>query len=205
MISIYLQGLLLGLAYVAPIGMQNLFVINSAMSQRLSRALLAALIVTFWDISLGLACFLGVGLLMETLPWMQRILLGAGGLLVIWIGLGLVRSKPDLSHGRQQALPLWKIAGTAFIVTWLNPQALLEGTLVLGAFRASLPAGGDLYFISGFASASLIWFLFLATTIQLLGSWINASILSWLNRICGIVIILYGLKLLLTLGQMLLG
>ena len=32
MLSIYLQGLFLGLAYVAPIGMQNLFVINSAMS-----------------------------------------------------------------------------------------------------------------------------------------------------------------------------
>lgn len=33
--SIYLQGLSLGFAYIAPIGMQNLFVINSAMRQRL--------------------------------------------------------------------------------------------------------------------------------------------------------------------------
>ena len=30
----YLQGLALGLAYVAPIGMQNLFVINSALRRR---------------------------------------------------------------------------------------------------------------------------------------------------------------------------
>lgn len=30
MLPVFLQGLLLGLAYVAPIGMQNLFVINSA-------------------------------------------------------------------------------------------------------------------------------------------------------------------------------
>ena len=29
----YLQGLTIGLAYVAPIGMQNLFVINSALTQ----------------------------------------------------------------------------------------------------------------------------------------------------------------------------
>ena len=48
MISIYLQGLSLGLAYVAPIGMQNLFVINSAMSQKLRRAIATALIVIFW-------------------------------------------------------------------------------------------------------------------------------------------------------------
>lgn len=86
MLSIYLQGLSLGLAYVAPIGMQNLFVINSAMSQKLRRALATALIVIFWDISLGLACFLGVGALMEALPWMQKIILGGGGVLVIYIG-----------------------------------------------------------------------------------------------------------------------
>lgn len=43
----YLQGLALGLAYVAPIGMQNLFVINSALTQTRLRALVTALIVIF--------------------------------------------------------------------------------------------------------------------------------------------------------------
>ena len=37
---IYLQGLTMGLAYVAPIGLQNLFVINSALTQRRSRVYL---------------------------------------------------------------------------------------------------------------------------------------------------------------------
>jgi L-lysine exporter family protein LysE/ArgO len=81
MIPVYLQGLSPGLAYVAPIGMQNLFVINSAMTQKFRRAIATALIIIFWDISLGIACFLGAGALMEALPWMQKIMLGAGGLL----------------------------------------------------------------------------------------------------------------------------
>ena len=42
----YLQGLTIGLAYVAPIGMQNLFVINSALTQPRRRALLTALILS---------------------------------------------------------------------------------------------------------------------------------------------------------------
>lgn len=202
MLSIYLQGLSLGLAYVAPIGMQNLFVINSAMSQKLRRALATALIVIFWDISLGLACFLGVGALMEALPWLQKIILGGGGVLVIYIGVGLLRSKADLSGGKDVDRPLWKIVGSAFIVTWLNPQALIDGTLMLGAFRASLPVGGDPYFITGFASASLIWFSCLAMAVHMLGSKINSRVLTWLNRICGAVIILYGIKLLWNLAQM---
>ena len=205
MISIYLQRLSLGLAYVAPIGMQNLFVINSAMSQKLKRAIATALIVVFWDVSLGLACFLGVGALMEALPWLEKIILGIGGLLVIYIGVGLVRSKADLSGGKDVNQPLWKIVGSAFIVTWLNPQALIDGTLMLGAFRASLPAGGDPYFITGFASASFIWFNCLAVAVHLLGSKINSHVLTWLNRICGAVIILYGFKLLYNLVQMFLA
>lgn len=204
MIPIYLQGLSLGFAYVAPIGMQNLFVINSAMSQKLKRAMATALIVIFWDISLGLACFLGVGALMEALPWLKELILGVGGLLVIYIGVGLIRSKADLSGGKDVNQPLWKIIGAAFIVTWLNPQALIDGTLMLGAFRASLPTGGDLYFITGFASASFLWFNLLAIAVHLLGSRINSHVLTWLNRACGAVIVLYGIKLLGNLVQMVL-
>ena len=204
MISIYLQGLTLGLAYVAPIGMQNLFVINSAMSQKLGRAIATALIVIFWDVSLGLACFLGVGALMEALPWLQKVILGGGGLLVIYIGVGLIRSKADLSGGKDVDCPLWKTAGSAFIVTWLNPQALIDGTLMLGAFRASLPTGGSPYFITGFASASFIWFTCLALAVHMLGSKINSHVLTWLNRVCGAVIVLYGIKLLCNLFQMIL-
>ena len=155
MLSIYLQGLSLGLAYVAPIGMQNLFVSNSAMSQKLKRAIATALIVIFWDISLGLACFLGVGALMEAVPLLEKIILGAGVLLVIYIGAGIIRSKADLSGGKDVNQPLWKIIGSAFIVTWLNPQALIDGTLMLEAFRASLPTGGDPYFYHRFRLCQL--------------------------------------------------
>ena len=202
MLSVYLQGLSLGLAYVAPIGMQNLFVINSAASQKFGRATATALIVIFWDVSLGLACFLGIGALMQALPWLQKIILGVGGLLVIYIGVGLVRAKADLSGGKDVNQPLWKIAGSAFIVTWLNPQALIDGTLMLGAFRASLPVGGGSYFIIGFASASFIWFGCLSVLVHLLGSKINNRVLVWINRICGAVIIVYGIKLLFNLIKM---
>ena len=75
----YLQGLGIGLAYVAPIGMQNLFVINSALTQPRRKALLTALIVIFFDISLALACFFGIGALMSRFAWLQMVILLVGG------------------------------------------------------------------------------------------------------------------------------
>ena len=76
----YIQGLTLGLAYVAPIGMQNLFVINSALTQTRLRALVTALIVIFFDVTLALACFFGIGLIMQKYAAVQMAMLFIGGL-----------------------------------------------------------------------------------------------------------------------------
>lgn len=57
----FLQGLTMGLAYVAPIGLQNLFVINSALTHTRKRALLTALIVIFFDVTLA-SCLWFTGL-----------------------------------------------------------------------------------------------------------------------------------------------
>ena len=193
--NIYLQGLTMGLAYVAPIGLQNLFVINSALTQKRSRVYLTALIVIFWDISLGVACFLGVGALMQALPWLQKVILGIGSLIVIWIGIGLLRSKASMEGGRDVNVPIWKVISTACVVTWFNPQAIIDGTMMLGAFRASLPAGSDVFFICGFASASVLWFLGISTVISLFSARFNNRILNIINKVCGAVIIFYGGKL----------
>lgn len=203
MISTYLQGLSLGLAFAVPIGMQNLFVINSAMSRKLGRAMATSLIVTFWDISLGLACFLGAGALMAALPWLQKLILGAGGLLVIYMGIGLLRAKAEPNGEADAGQSLWKTVVSAFVVTWLNPQALIDGTLVLGAFRASLPTGSEGYFIIGVASASFLWFNALALLVHALGSRLDRRVLSWPSRICGAVIVLYGIRLLYHFAQLL--
>lgn len=193
--NIYLQGLTMGLAYVAPIGLQNLFVINTALTQKRSRVYLTALIVIFFDITLGLACFLGVGALMQALPWLQKVILGIGSLIVIWIGIGLLRAKASMEGGRDVNVPIWKVISTACVVTWFNPQAIIDGTMMLGAFRASLPAGSDPFFICGFASASVLWFLGISTIISLFSAKFNDKILNIINKVCGAVIIFYGLKL----------
>ena len=193
--NIYLQGLTMGLAYVAPIGLQNLFVINSALTQRRSRVYLTTLIVILWDVSLGVSCFLGAGALMQAVPWLQKVILGLGSLIVIWIGIGLLRSKASLEGGKDVNVPVWKLFTTAFVVTWFNPQAIIDGTMMLGAFRASIPAGTDVFFICGFGSASVIWFLTLSTVLSLLGSKFNEKVLNIINKVCGAVIIFYGCKL----------
>ncbi len=195
--DIYLQGLTMGLAYVAPIGLQNLFVINTALTQPRSRVYATAFIVIFFDVTLGLACFFGIGAVMSASPLLEMIVLAIGSLIVIWIGVGLVRSKEEsLDKGKDVNIPIVKVITTACVVTWFNPQALIDGSMMLGAFRATLPEGTDFFFVGGFASASIIWFLTISTVISLFSAKFTPKTLRIINIICGIVVIFYGLKLL---------
>ena len=198
----FLQGLTMGLAYVAPIGLQNLFVINTALTQSRRRAAATALVVIFFDISLALACFFGIGALMEQFPWVQKLVLLAGSVIVIVIGAGLLRDRGTLDTSADVNLPLRQVVATAFVVTWLNPQAIIDGTMMLGAFRVTLPAEQSLAFMAGVASASCLWFLGLTVFIPLFSHKFNDRVLRAINVVCGAVIIFYGLKLLLSFIKM---
>ncbi len=190
----YIQGLTLGLAYVAPIGMQNLFVINSALTQTRWRALVTALIVIFFDVTLALACFFGIGFVMQKYPPVQLGILLLGGLVVVYIGISLLKSSVR-QIGSAQQMPLGKTVWAACVVTWFNAQAVIDGTMLLGAFKATMNHAQSLHFLFGVISASCLWFISLALIVSLAGSLITPRTLNLINKICGTVIIIYDIKL----------
>lgn len=201
----YLQGFMMGLAYVAPIGVQNLFVINSALTQKKSKAFLIALIVIFFDVSLAFACFYGIGLLIDKLEWLKLAILLVGSLILIYIGQGLIRSKVTLKESDNTDISLMTAITSACVVTWFNPQAIIDGTMMLGAFRASLPYEAGIYFILGVMSASFTWFMGITTIVSLFKKAFNDKILRIINIVCGAIIIFYGSKLLINFYNMIIN
>lgn len=191
------QGFTVGLAYSAPLGLQNLFIINSAISCRRRRALLTALIVLFFDAALSLACFFGVGAVMQRFIWLQMLILLVGGLVVGYIGLGLLRAQPPEIALSETAPTIRQTIAMACVVTWFNPQALIDGTMMLGAFHASLPAGQETAFIQGVVLASAFWFAGLTLLISVFRAKFDVKVLRLINLLCGVVILFYAGKLLL--------
>lgn len=194
------QGFILGLAYVAPIGLQNLFVINTALTKKLKRALMTALVVIFFDVTLAFASFYGVGALMEKSKILQLAILLIGGLIVIYIGFGLIKDtlneNVSMKGNTDVDIPFSKVITSACVVTWFNPQAIIDGSMMLGAFRASLPIQETTKFILGVTGASATWFLSITILISLFHNLFNDKVLRVINGICGVVIIIYGVKLL---------
>lgn len=192
--GIFLEGFLMGFAYIAPIGMENLFLIDTALTQKRRRVWLTVLIVLIFDISLSLACFFGIGVLMEKSKILEMIVLLVGSIIVAYIGIGLFRQ--TTSKEKQNVdIPILKIITTAFVVTWFNPQAIIDGTMMLGAFKATLSQVDSYKFILGVNIASCVWFFGMTTLINIIKDKFTYKALNIINKVCGVILVFYAIKL----------
>ncbi len=119
-----------------------------------------------------------------------------GSLIVLYIGVGLLRAKAEEIDRSRTADSIPKTISSACVVTWFNPQALIDGTMMLGAFYVTLPAAQSTSFISGVALASCLWFTGLTLLISLFSDNFTSKTLVVINKVCGVIIVFYGCKLL---------
>lgn len=164
----FLKGILMGFAFVAPIGMQNIFVFNNAMSNTTRRAVFNSLFIWLFDALFSLVAFYGIGALIVQNDAVRLAIMGIGGLLILWIGYTILKSaRSTVTFGALEPMPLEKVILTAFVAVWGNPQALIDGTLMLGALRGGMTSSEAIPFIVGVVSATATWFFGIAIIFSL--------------------------------------
>lgn len=196
---IYLRGILVGFAFVAPIGMQNIYMFNKALSNKMSKALLYNFLVWFCDALFSFAAFYGIGALISANEIVKIIVMLVGGALTSYIGFNIIRSAKQTAIGSDSKKQTLKQAlMTALIVSWGNPQAMIDGTMMLGASRATLTFEQSILFITGVVTASFIWDHGITIGFNLLRDKLPKKFLLAINLISGIIVAVYGLYLILT-------
>lgn len=196
---IYLRGILVGFAFVAPIGMQNIYMFNNALSNKMSKALLYNFLVWFCDALFSFAAFYGIGALISANEIVKIIVMLIGGALTSYIGFNIIRSAKQTAIGSDSKKQTFKQAlMTALIVSWGNPQAMIDGTMMLGASRATLTFEQSILFITGVVTASFIWDHGITIGFNLLRDKLPKKFLLAINLISGIIVAVYGLYLILT-------
>lgn len=196
---IYLRGILIGFAFVAPIGMQNIYMFNNALSNKMSKALLYNFLVWFCDALFSFAAFYGIGALISANEIVKIIVMLVGGALMSYIGFNIIRSAKQTAIGSDSKKQTLKQAlMTALIVSWGNPQAMIDGTMMLGASRATLTFEQSILFITGVITASFIWDHGITIGFNLLRDKLPKKFLLAINLISGIIVAVYGLYLILT-------
>lgn len=196
---IYLRGILVGFAFVAPIGMQNIYMFNNALSNKMSKALLYNFLVWFCDALFSFAAFYGIGALISANEIVKIIVMIIGGALTSYIGFNIIRSAKQTAIGSDRKKQTLKQAlMTALIVSWGNPQAMIDGTMMLGASRATLTFEQSILFITGVVTASFILDHGITIGFNLLRDKLPKKFLLAINLISGIIVAVYGLYLILT-------
>ena len=102
MLMTVIQGMMIGFAFVAPIGMQNLYVFNNALTNSFRRSLMYVLFVWIADSLFSLAAFFGMGAIISSVTWLRLAVMIVGGLLVLWIGWGILRSADSVQLNTQK-------------------------------------------------------------------------------------------------------
>jgi L-lysine exporter family protein LysE/ArgO len=190
--------MLIGFAYSAPIGMQNLYIFNNALSNRLSKAFLYASVIWLVDAVFSLIAFLGVGTLIMQNDFIKLAVMLIGGLIVSYLGGTIIRTANAVQLNTiEQATTLGKVFVTALVLSFGNPQALIDGSLMLGALRGTLADREVMPFYGGVILATAIWFTGITLAFNILRDRLSKRFLVWINLISGFIVLLYGLRLIL--------
>ncbi|WP_373719306.1 LysE/ArgO family amino acid transporter [Weissella soli] len=198
LLQVILQGMLIGFAYSAPIGMQNLYIFNNALSNRLSKAFLYASVIWLVDAVFSLIAFLGVGTLIMQNDFIKLAVMLIGGLIVSYLGGTIIRTANAVQLNTiEQATMLGKVFVTALVLSFGNPQALIDGSLMLGALRGTLADREVMPFYGGVILATAIWFTGITLAFNILRDRLSKRFLVWINLISGFIVLLYGLHLIL--------
>lgn len=154
----FVQGMVLQASLIAALGAQNLFVLESGLTQRKPWAVAA--VSSLCDAALIVVGVAGAATVFVAVPELQIILGVLGTGFLAWYGLLKVRegmagggAKLDGRAGTSRPL----LAALAFSL--LNPHVYLDTVVLIGGFSARFDALPErLVFGAGAALFSLVWF-----------------------------------------------
>ena len=202
----FLTGLILGLSMILPIGPQNLFVLQSGIIGGLRRGMIAAATAGVSDTALILVGAAGLSAVFTTVPALRLVLLWAGVVFLVYLGVSAFRTLPAVpinatnataSATGQVPLPppipssLRQIV-TGIGVSWGNPHAILDTVAVLGSAIAAQGAASRGAFTAGTVTASWLFFLVLAVTGGVFGARLPASTQVWIRRASGGIMLVFA-------------
>ena len=190
--SAFATGALMGFAIAAPVGPIGLLCIRRSLADGRAAGLATGLGAAAADATYGIAVAMGLaatGLLAYALP--MQIL---GGLLLIWLGIGPLRSfLHPATHppaGRTGLDTLRAFSGT-YLLTLSNPATILAFLAMLAGL-GSAAAGGPVWLVAGVFAGSALWWLMLVHAALYAGRYLTPQSLRWIDLASGVILILWG-------------
>lgn len=192
----FLRGLVIGFAIAAPVGPIGLLCIQRTLQQGRRFGFVSGLGAATADAFYGLIAGFGLTFIAGVLVSQQRWFALIGGIFLLALGVRILLSAPS---NQTVAAGNGSLAGafvTTLLLTLTNPATILSFVAVFAGLGLAEEERGYLaavLLVLGVFSGSALWWFLLSGAFSLLRGRINQSALKWVNRLAGLIIIVFGL------------
>lgn len=165
--TVYLNGLMLGLSLIMALGPQNVFLIRQG--ARRQHAILSAITCFFCDVVLVIASVAGLHHTLEAHPGLQYWIVWFGFIFLMFYGLRAIycslapKNDKALAPAQRTTASRRQIIILSLGFSLLNPHAIIDSLVLIGGGSTQFP-GHQRAFLSGVITSSLIWFTVLTLT-----------------------------------------
>lgn len=197
------KGVLLGLSVAAPVGPIGVLCIRRTLEGGMARGLATGLGAATADMCYGATAAVGISAVTHTLISLQGWLHVAGGLFLGWLGLTTILSQPAASAAAaQERRGLWGAYLSTVTLTLANPSTILSFIAIF----ASISLGGHgvgqtIALVLGIFSGSALWWVVLSGTIHMVRQRLPVTLLLWVNRLSGLILIGFALWAIGSVGR----
>jgi threonine/homoserine/homoserine lactone efflux protein len=202
MIQPLLSGIVSGLLLAVLIGPVFFALIQTSIERGFRSGTLLAIGVSLSDVVYAAVCFLGYSQLNVT-DTFQESLAGFGGLILIGFGASTLLKKPaisaatDISAGGRPGTYRYIIKG--FALNSINPSVLLfwAAMITLASVQHHFQGMQIVVFLGSIILTVLSTDVTKAYVATRLRSYLSINLIAWMNRLVGITMVGFGIKLLM--------
>ncbi len=199
---LFFRGLAIGFALAAPVGPVGVLCVRRALADGRHAAFVAGMGAAFADTFYGAVAGLGLTIVSSFLTEHHIFLRAAGGLILVILGIRSLRMAQPFEPTAASGPGLLKDFVSTFLITLTNPGTILASMGVFAAFGAfgQQDIGSSAILILGVFGGSTLWWLILSGAASAARSRLSPRALDLFNRGSGIMLVLFGLGILASLG-----
>ena len=201
MMDIFIRGLVIGFSIAAPVGPIGVLGIRRTLAYGRVTGLISGLGAASADAVYGAIAAFGLSMVAGFLIGYQDLLKIIGGLYLLYLGYRTLISVPKSEVSQIKKESLVSAYVSTFFLTLTNPVTIIAFAAIftgLGLVGESRDLLGAALTVAGVFLGSALWWFILSAGVGFLGQRMRSEMLLWVNRISGVVIMIFGAAALYT-------
>ncbi len=192
-ISLFGRGLVLGFTIAAAVGPISLLTIRRTLAHGRAYGLASGMGVALADATYGAIAAFGLTAVTAFLVGSRALLGLAGGAFLIALAWRTMTSRPGAVADATERPGMVGGFASIFALTIANPMTILSFAALFAGFGvAAGSATGAATVVAGVFCGSAGWWVVLTSLVSVLRSRITVGVLTWVNRVSGAVLLVFG-------------